>query len=273
MISIHDLSLHDVGFKVSHNSYGIEPFDPAQQYAANVRGFELDISQYKSKWDWCVRHGLGCDAHSGKLSEYLEQIWAWHATGQDEDPKDPMIIYIDLKKGPWTDDKFANRIDEYILKSCPDPDRIFSPGQMMIGPSDLLQGAMAMGWPTLGELRGHLIFCLSGDGPGKRKYSETEPSRRVCFADEEIMNPHCCDTGSRVFVNISQAGHFPDLRGLGRWLRSKRALIGRAYDIFSGHGWNMMRDIGFNMLAVDERFALDPNIPNHPHWPIPSTLR
>lgn len=269
MLSIHDLTLHNVGFKVSHNSYDIKPFDPALQYAANVRGFEIDISQYKTKWDWCVRHGLGCDSHARPLSEYLEQIWEWHATGPGEQPKDPMMVYIDLKKGPWTDDEFAQRFDDYLLACCPDPDRIFSPGQLMVGPSDLMQGAMALGWPTLGELRGQLIFCISGDGPGKRKYSETDPARRVCFADRETVVPDCCSSGSRLFINVSQTAHFFDLPHLGRWLRTNRALIGRAYDIISGHGWNMMRDVGFNMLAVDHRFALDADIPSHPYWPIP----
>jgi len=269
MFSIYDQTYHNVGFKVSHNSYGIKPFDPAQQYAANVRGFELDISQYKTKWDWCVRHGLGCDSHARPLSEYLQQIWEWHATGPDEDPKDPMMIYIDLKKGPWTHDQFAQRIDEYILENCPDPARIFSPGQLMVGPSDLMQGAMALGWPTLGDLRGHLIFCISGDGPGKRKYSETDPAHRICFADRETLVPECCSSGTRLFINVSQTAHFFDLPALGRWLRGNRALIGRAYDIISGHGWNMMRDVGFNMLAVDDRFAMDPDVPAHPYWPIP----
>jgi hypothetical protein len=268
-MQIHDLTLHNVGFKVSHNSYEIKPFDPAAQYDANVRGFEIDISQYKTKSDWCVRHSPGCDSHSLPLSEYLKQIWEWHATGEGEDPKDPMVVYIDLKSGQWSHDDFAQRFDDYVMQCCPDPDRIFSPHQLMPGPSDLMQGAMALGWPTLAELRGQLIFCLSGDNPGKRKYSETNPPHRVCFADHETIMPTCCDSGTRVFINVSRVAHFADFPVFSRWLRSHRALIGRAYDIASKTDWKIMQEAGFNMLAVDEKYAMDGNSPAHPYWPIP----
>ncbi|HEX9894195.1 MAG TPA: hypothetical protein VGA78_09720 [Gemmatimonadales bacterium] len=258
--------LHSVGFKISHNSYAHGPFDPARFYDGGCRGYEFDISQSPNRLEWCVAHTPGWDPAAPRLGEYLTTLANWCAGGTQ--PKDFLVVHLDLKAGQWDHPDLASRLDDYIRTYIPDLDRVFSPSDLFIGPGDLVQHGTALGLPTLWELRGQFAFILTGSGTGKAMYAAADPPARLCFADDDQLHPYCLDGGNRIFLNASITVLPPNLPQYARWLRTHRALVSRVYNVNSGIDWNRAMGIGFNLIAVDPPFATtDPG--TGIHWPIP----
>ncbi len=170
------LTLDQVQVKGTHNSYHIEPFvalDSSHEYTHppldvqledfGVRAFEIDLHKTLLGDELVVYHISILDQVStcDSLVDCLATIAGW----SDANPQHlPIMVWFEIKDstgGSPIDD--LDLVDEAIL-SVFDLDRLITP-DFVRGDHETLRGAIEDdGWPTLGEVRGKLMFMiLNGD--------------------------------------------------------------------------------------------------------------
>lgn len=245
----HALRYDEVRFKASHNSYAKSisireqlRFDRRHPDRRGFRGLELDVHQDTRGCPWCVRHLRGpCkrvdrfgDAAPGVtggcLEAWLTELRCW----SEEDPDhDVVTLTLDLKR-VTRPETFPEEFDGLLERVGLGASRVFTPA------------ALTGRWPTLGELRGLFVLCLSGVESVKAQYAMR--SDRLCFADIGLGPGKRRPAGDpRLFLNynwreyeIGQGTTFRPPRGrpyvirayslredraLGSWDRAERARI------------------------------------------------
>jgi hypothetical protein len=252
-----DLRYNEVSFKASHNSYQRdEPFldqiafDPDKPYQAGCRGLELDISQSNDGLYWSVGHKSSYDKDYRQLSQFLGELRQYleHHT----DP-DPVTLYLDLKHVATT--QFPQQLDQYVLDYLGDGTRapLYSPGQLMGTEPSLPEGARKNGWPTLRELRGKYLICLTGDTDAKEKYAATDPKNRLCFADKDEGASDPPASEDRVFFNYHLYSSDSE-----KWekvftdAKLRKDAITRGYVLNGESIWNKALNSGCHALATDK---------------------
>ena len=139
-------------------------------------------------------------------------------------------------------------IDEHLGR-----DLLFTPGELMGDHDDLVRGAMANGWPTLDELRGRFVLCLSGDEPTKRSYARASRNR-LCFADKRLRSGDrlpSTTSGDRVFFNFNSTESWDWDRRV-RWFAQRQGFVTRMYGVNSEDLWKRVQAAGANMIATDK---------------------
>jgi hypothetical protein len=195
------LTLSDVQAKGTHNSYHVEPgtvFHPSHRYThlpldqqletQGVRQFELDI-HYHSEEGFQVFHIPGVDPDSTclQLSDCMSVIKGW----SDKNPQHmPIMVWFELKDdidGVVPDlESLEGRYEELenaVLAVWP-TQRVLTPDEVRNGAATLSEAVTTVGWPTLGALRGRILFALLEDGVHRENYLEGAPSLegRLFFA-------------------------------------------------------------------------------------------
>jgi hypothetical protein len=254
----HGARYNQVVFKASHNSYQRAeqpitkqiPFDTEKPHQCGCRGLELDIRPNDDATEWSVGHFGGYEAEEEKqLRHYLGILDAWSVENPEHDV---ITVHLDLKGVPEDLGAFPAGLDAYIT-SVMDRDRIFTAGELL-GDHENLREASRAGWPTLGELEGKFILCLSGNEDGKRSYATTDPGARVCFADRLLGTDEDLpeeDLKHRVFLNVAMGEWMRTLPRLGE-LAQDESLVIRAFFASQPDWWNAARRYGVNVIGTDK---------------------
>ncbi len=246
------LRYNQASTKASHNSYQRdEPFvdqltwHPDKTYNAGCGALELDISQSSDGLEWSVGHAAGYRSDYRQLSQFLVDLNGWSA---DNTGHDVIVLYLDLKQ--TRTNNFPSQLDDYIRAHTSFV--IYTPHQLMGDSDNLSNGALANGWPTLDELRGQFIICVTGKEEDKATYAGTAPRQRLCFADKDVAPDGVPESSNRVFFN-THIFH----RDREKWMRSfaesatRANVITRAYVADSEDNWNDCLSSGCNLIATD----------------------
>ena len=247
----------EVQFKASHNSFERDEkpiteqltWSDAQPHQGGCRGLELDLRESPNLWSWSVHH----DEYQGRadlqLGEYLRHLRTW---SQLHPGHDVITITVDLKERARNRRQFPRyldaTIDEFLGR-----DRLFTPPDLRGGGDTLVAGATATGWPTLDELRGRFVLCLSGDEATKATYTRTGRDR-LCFADRRMRESDPLPDGSdddRVFFNFNVTEDWAWDQRL-RWCSEQRGLVTRAYVANSADLWRRVVAAGTNIVTTDK---------------------
>lgn len=218
MNDMDSLLYNQVSMKAAHNSYQRdEPlieqicWNSGEPFNNGCRAVELDIAEAPSRNAWSVGHQDSYDRYYRQLSGFLSDLLVW----SNENPNhDVITLYLDIKHA---ESGFPDRLDYYIksrLAPCGD-DKFFSPGYFLSeNPGKTLwQAVTESGWPSLKELRGKFLICLSGDSQSTAFYSSTNPAIRLCFADLEMKR----DTDLPIANNVIFFNYNLGTDEISRW--------------------------------------------------------
>ncbi len=187
------LRLNHVQAKGTHNSYHQEPPDPVddshryshanldvQLSEQGVRQFELDL-HYREHEGFEVFHIPIIDEETScqRFVECLAVVKSW----SDANPWHmPVMIWLEPKDdADFLDETllgFLDRHDELedeILSVFP-RSRILTPDEVRGEHADLPSAIAADGWPTLGALRGRVIFSMLDSGEHRDSYTAAAPN-------------------------------------------------------------------------------------------------
>lgn len=169
--------------------------DPLGARMLAAQGVTVPVSDraVMSKPGIKVLHASDIDYRSSCLTlvACLEQVKAWSDANRDHTP---ILIMINPKHTPisWPGatpmkpfgKEALDLMDRDILSVFP-RERIVTPDEVRGSHATLREGAMAGGWPTLGEARGRVLFVID-DAPSRWKpYADGHPSLkgRVAFVN------------------------------------------------------------------------------------------
>jgi len=198
------LTFSDIQAKGTHNSYHVEPgtvFHPSHRYThlpldeqletQGVRQFELDIHYHKDD-GFQVFHIPGVDPDSTCLqfSDCMEDIKAW----SDRNPHHaPIMTWFELKDDidglvpelESLEDRYTE-LEEAVLAVWP-RERVVTPDEVRGSAATLSEAITTQGWPTLGAMRGRIVFSLLEGGVHRDKYLDGAPTleNRLFFVDAD----------------------------------------------------------------------------------------
>lgn len=194
------LRLNHVQAKGTHNSYHVEPdtpFEPSQKYTQlpleqqleqqGVRQFELDL-HYRKDIGFEVFHVPVLDEKTTckRLVDCLGQVKRW---SDDNRWHVPIMIWLEPKDDPLVTDllPIAGRyhlLEQEILAVFP-RSRILAPDDVRGAHADLPSAIAAGGWPTLGALRGKVVFSLLDSTMHRDNYTADAPNLagKLLFVD------------------------------------------------------------------------------------------
>ncbi|MDI1480425.1 Ca2+-dependent phosphoinositide-specific phospholipase C [Polyangium sp. y55x31] len=205
------LRLHHVQAKATHNSFHVaNPDLSGPEYAVDhapldvqlseqgVRCIELDLRYDEALGDYKVAHVPFLDEGStcATLGECLGVVKRW----SDAHPAHlPLTIMLDLKDlAPGADavEAYFGTLHERILGVWPE-NRVVTPDDVQGSYATLGEAVKTEGWPTLGKLRGRVIFTMYNlnDGFGMA-YSRqgTSLAGRLFFTRTVPTDPHAAWT-------------------------------------------------------------------------------
>jgi hypothetical protein len=168
------LHFNDIQMEGTHNSYHVETTGgiiPAWHYThkpldvqlamQGVRQFELDF-HYEGPSLFPVHHvppdvGTTCDA----LSTCLGILKTW----SDANPRHAPLVVLLEQKDELDTTKISGHYDEVdaMLLSVWPRERIVTPDEVRGQHATLREAVTTDGWPTLGKVRGRILFAFIGD--------------------------------------------------------------------------------------------------------------
>jgi len=199
------LRLNHVQAKGSHNSYHVEPclpLDPSFRYThqslvvqlshQGVRQFELDLHLRRDE-GFEVFHIPVIDQETTcrRLVDCLRPVKEW----SDQNPFHmPILIWLEPKDED-IDWLFPNLIpisghyeelESEILSVWPE-ERILTPDDVRRDYETLPDAIETEGWPTLGDLRGRVIFSMLDNDNHREEYTRDAPALegRLLFVDAD----------------------------------------------------------------------------------------
>ncbi len=198
------LRLNHVQARGTHNSYHVEPPKPlsdehrythapldVQLGQQGVRQLELDI-HYRAGAGFEVFHLPVIDPVSTckRFIDCMAIVRGW----SDAHPWHlPIVIWIEPKEDADVLDQellpLVDRWDEFdrtILAAWP-RERVFTPDDLRGAHKDLPSAIADTGWPTLGKLRGKVLFALLDHGKDRDAYlaGHANLAGRVLFVDAD----------------------------------------------------------------------------------------
>ncbi|MFT6396314.1 MAG: hypothetical protein ACJAYU_001057 [Bradymonadia bacterium] len=176
------LRLNHVQVKGTHNSYHLEPafpFDASHAYShlpldqqlgdLGVRQFEIDV-HYDGDGFFTVFHLPVIDAETtcSTFVDCLETIRTW----SDANPyHSPIFIWIE-PKDDLDPEPIRGRYDELDAEiRSVFPDRLITPDMVQGDHETLRDAAVGGDWPTLGEVRAHVVFIMLDDDQHHTNYT------------------------------------------------------------------------------------------------------
>ena len=187
------LRLTDGQVVATPNSYHLQPESSLEDWAYSmptlreqlglgVRGFELDFHQEAGGFP--VYHVVALDDQSTcpDLDACLGELAAWSA---DNPGHFPLFVQLEPKDDaggdPITD---WDGLDDTLRNAGPP---VFTPADLRGDHTTLAEAVAADGWPTLGALRGHVIFGMDDDGEHRDAYRAR--GEGVIFMDSAPGDP------------------------------------------------------------------------------------
>jgi hypothetical protein len=249
---------NEVSMKAAHNSYQRDEilvdqlaWSASQPYQAGCRALELDISQSKNTNMWPVGHDDSYEKDYRQLSQFLNELSVWSSRNTMHDV---ITVHLDLKP---VEPGFPQKLDNYIRNNLHVGviTNVYRPGELMHNEPTLAAGAEKFGWPTLDQLRGRFIFCVTGNQQAKDSYARTSPRERLCFADVDVSdeNKNNPQSDACVFFNYNL---YSDNKGIWgpvfRRLAGTRKVILRGYVLNGESLWKAAIESGCHLLATDK---------------------
>lgn len=262
-ISYGDLRYNEVSMKAAHNSYQRDEtlvqqveWSADKPYNGGCRALELDISQSDDGEQWSVGHKESYDVHYRQLSQFLNELCVWSSKNRGHDV---ITLYLDLKHVVGD---FAQKLDDHIrdFLHVGVITSVYCPWELMGDAPSLPAGAEMNGWPTIEQLRGRFILCLTGDKQAKELYASTHPRGRLCFTDKDVNDTDKNDpeSDSCVFYDYNLFfAHRETWKRVFQRLAGSRKAILRGYVLNGEALWNAALENGCHLLATDK-------ISNHP---------
>jgi hypothetical protein len=197
------LRLHHVQVKSTHNSYHVETdgneIDPwrythlplGQQLGEQgVRHFELDVHYSAAKEAFDVYHLPVIDEQTtcrtfkdclGALKTWSDAHPAHHA----------IVVQMEIKDPEPADFEAYFEALHVEIRAVWPSDRLFTPAMLKADHASLADAVRSDGWPTLGELRGKILFTLDDAGAFQRAYSHDRShlDDRILFAHAAPEDP------------------------------------------------------------------------------------
>ncbi len=159
---------------------------------------EFDFDEVMSKPGMKILHSPGFDYATTvpTLVSALSQIKAWSDSNPDHLP---ILVLIELKQdvtGPAGvkpvpfDAELLDAVDQEIRTVIP-TSKMLSPDDVRGNHATLREAVLETGWPTLGQVRGKLLFALDNEGALMEKYLAEHPGLegRVMFASVSENHP------------------------------------------------------------------------------------
>ncbi|MBN2496938.1 MAG: hypothetical protein JXR96_20270 [Deltaproteobacteria bacterium] len=227
------LDLSCVQARGTHNSYHLEPadpLDPSLRYAhlplgrqleeQGVRQLELDL-HLRTGEGFEVFHlpaGLDEETTCLRFTDCLAEIRAWSDANRDHLP---LMIWLEPKDQDmdWADpalEAFVGRYDglEEEILSVFEIDRILTPDELRGEHADLPGAIAADGWPSLGRVRGRVLFAMLDSGEHRSAYTDGAPALqgRLMFVDADDAD----DPAAAVFKLNNPVSDADEIRALVR---------------------------------------------------------
>lgn len=205
------LRLHHAQAKATHNSFHLANLDlsgpkyavdhaplDVQLSAQGVRSFELDLRYDEGLGDYKVAHVPFLDEGSTcpTLGECLRVVKSWSDAHPAHLPITIMLDIKDLAPGAGAVESYFDTLHEVILGVWP-ANRIVTPDEVQGDYATLGEAVKTDGWPTLGKLRGRVIFTMYNlnDGFGVAYSREgSSLAGRLAFTRTEPTDPHAAWT-------------------------------------------------------------------------------
>lgn len=198
------LRLNHIQTKSTHNSFHIEtpnntvvdwhythaPLD-VQLGAQGVRHVELDIRFNGSLELFEVYHLPIVDEQTTcrKFTDCLRVIKTW---SDGHRAHHAIVIQIEMKDTVASEiaESYFESLHKEIRSVWPD-NRVFTPDELQGSEPTLRDAVMKHGWPTLGELRGQVLFALDDVKSNRDLYTRnlTSLAGRILFADSLPSQP------------------------------------------------------------------------------------
>lgn len=256
--SYGSLRYNEVSQKAAHNSYQRDEIlidqiasSAAEPHQGGCRALELDISQSRLGNAWSVGHDAGYERNYRQLSQFLNELSVWSRNNRMHDV---ITVHLDLKH---VEAGFVLKLDNYIRDHLHVGvvTTVYQPRELMGREGSLPAGAEKNGWPTLEQLRGKFLFCVTGNAQAKDQYARTDPKSRLCFADKDVNDSDKNDPRSDVCVFFNYNLFSNNIGKWGQVFRrlagSKKAII-RGY-VLNGEGlWKAALENGCHLLATDK---------------------
>ncbi|WP_165605773.1 Ca2+-dependent phosphoinositide-specific phospholipase C [Flavivirga aquatica] len=275
-INFPRLRYNQVTFKGSHNSYERNEsiatqlnHNLNQKHNDNCLALEFDI--WRNTYTNITKHNIPEDfwvvAHTfhpgrrNKLSGYLKQVKDWSNSHPNHMP---IMVKLDIKSNNGGYQEFHNQIDFYLRRFMGD-NKIYWPNQMFRDRSKSLSWNVRQhGWPTMDQLRGKIIFVLTGNGNWGIRYADSGPKNRVCYTMRGInmkskdspayhANQIVYNNPNIIFWNISMrdAKKNDRFEPLGREL-AKYNMITRVYSANNEGDWLSCIRAGITCISTDK---------------------
>lgn len=248
-------------------------FEPAHFYSAGCRGIELDIVEDRASSEWCVRHpeglrhrffGVPFDPSYTRLSSYLNALRDWSLSFKPTEPHEVFFVHLDLKRVHTPASLLQARLDAY-LRTHLEGATVLSPGYFLpdgrvrrrispqserVTPNAPLRSFMkTKPWPTLDELKGMLIFVLSGKDEDLKKAYASEWDQAISFCDSARGNRGPMDGG--VTIANSDLNDLPNRQALADWRENNPHGLWRIYNVPKNDANRVLMEYAPNLIAVD----------------------
>ncbi len=188
-----ELRLHHVQVRGTHNSYHVEPetvIHPSHAYShapldvqletQGVRTFELDLHRMGDTFD--VFHLALVDEVSScqTFSECLSVIQVWSASKPDHLP---IMVWLEMKSGMNDEPLESLLLIEDEIKAVLPTNQLLTPELVRGDYSSVREALDTEGWPTLGQVRGRVMFIIlnNGDHTGPYTNDFTSLENRLLF--------------------------------------------------------------------------------------------
>lgn len=295
-------TLGQVQARGTHNSFKLDPqwpgrelfgWDyqhqrlPRQLEEQDVRQVELDVHYNWARDQFEVYHAwLGDDRTScRRLADCLEQIRWW----SDLRPHHhPILILVEPKDGgpprneglPEDGDPFTHpigereyrQLDRVLLESFDGPvsegGRVLTPDEVTAEGRTLRESVLADGWPTVDELRGHVLFsidgrCTVGQRPEAREHAYDYSRGWSSLRDRAAFVP--AEPFHDVAGLVCRSGHSD--QGESKYERIRR-VVAQGFlvrDLVGPDGFEDAKAAGVHFISSDHPEDLE--LSDHPHAP------
>ncbi|MEZ4250843.1 MAG: Ca2+-dependent phosphoinositide-specific phospholipase C [Polyangiales bacterium] len=232
------LRLNHLQCEGTHNSYHRAPpgefpdwqYDHApldvQLESQGVRKFELDVWWNNRERLWHVYHVERID--DGTTCERLLECLATIRTWSDAHPgHHPIFVQIETKT-PF-DDETGMRfeaLDEEIRTVFPE-ELIVSPAMVQGDAATLREAVTTTGWPTLGEVRGRVLFFLNCSRQECELYASRDLRERPAFPDSRLDDPWAAVR----ILNSADDPAIPTSVAMGMLVRTRAISMPSAFEL------------------------------------------
>lgn len=188
-----ELRLHHVQVRGTHNSYHVEPesvVHPSHAYShapldiqletQNVRTFELDLHRFDDTFE--VFHLILVDEVSTcqMFTDCLSVVQQWSASKPDHLP---IMIWLEMKSGMTNAPLESLLLIEEEIESVFPPEQLLTPELVRGDYASVREALDSEGWPTLGKVRGRVMFIILNNGEHTGPYTNdfTSLENRLLF--------------------------------------------------------------------------------------------